>query len=1089
MEELPVNRALSEIKSQGGLNIESLRERYSQPQMTELVKKRPGLVSKNGKATLDEMADMHGYESGDVLLQDILGAKSKKAYAEAEKADIEARYYDEMKDRIAVGDLKPGDKFVRDGEEFTHTGYNTEGNAIIKDGETIIADPFEVLRVDKVKKAKFSEATQDIPGFSERETFSLTESPGMVGDRVKPKGSDTETMFNVGVDVSRIPEAARKIAETVFRNRGPVKPLGKEPTTPAERVKAMYDRTDAEIAKREALTLDGLKDSLNRSILDVSAKAKEMLVNTGNPLAKEAVMRRDLIAGSNSEAMRQFGGYEKQIYKGLSSNEEAILDRVINSRRTVQIGEYKDIKHSGGMKPEDHANYLKDIELIEDISKEQADNIRARSDAYFKAMDDQLKQRLDAGLISRDQFDELSKYIYSPRRFFEHMDAIDSQISGRPITVGSSGIKGLQEGSEGLMETRTRDLLASQVARTQDLIFRNRANQSLVNLAEAVPDNGVVRLAKRIGTKGTGEPIYATAPNGYEKLSAMVDGEQVPFIVPKEFADAWVKSDPLIQANFANMLSWLSGSKILKAGATGYNPAFVITNMPRDIALIWSGEQYSAHLPVAAAQMVRDLATVAPDVFLRKGRVADYIKQGGGMEFLSHYGRFRGAGEVGQKLKMAEKALGWIGETSEIWTRIAHRERALKNGMSPEEATYTARTGSIDFSQGGSAVKAADTVIPYLNAAIQGTRTLARNAMKNPGVFAYKMAQLGTASAMLYAWNMQNPEAWSQISDRDKEANFIFIVPDVLPGATSYTDDQGAKRYRYIKIAKDQGQRVFTTAVESLLQYAYEGKVPKKQVFAALSDLGVPYKIPALSALIALGNYDDFTYDKVWKGPEGIAPEQEYTKDTPAAFVNAGAVTGMSPERMRAAVGKIIPPNNPFTAAVGTGIKTASGETSEELARKGWNQFVSESPSLRRAIAITSPSHGYREELAEEKEASRTETFKQNRELDNLTNRFFQTGRQEDGQKILAYIQGQPEQAQDRLVKRYEAAYEIKDLPDRGFWKQMRGLAPEARAKILYRKVVAAPQAEKVRLVETANRISGILSDRMMDEWERLSKQ
>lgn len=212
-EEIPVNAALAEIKSQGGLNIESLRGRYSQPQITELVKKRPGLVSKNGKATLDEIADMHRYESGDALLQDILGAKPKKAYAEAEKADIEARYYDEMKQKVAVGDLKEGDKVVIDGEEFKHTGYDKEGNAIIKDGETIVADPFEVLRVDKIKKAGYKEQTKDIPGFSERETFSLTESPGMVGEKVIPKGSDTETMFTQNIDPTKTKEVLKGLAD------------------------------------------------------------------------------------------------------------------------------------------------------------------------------------------------------------------------------------------------------------------------------------------------------------------------------------------------------------------------------------------------------------------------------------------------------------------------------------------------------------------------------------------------------------------------------------------------------------------------------------------------------------------------------------------------------------------------------------------------------------------------------------------------------------------------------------------------------------------------------------------------------------
>lgn len=370
-EEIPVNAALAEIKSMGGLNIESLRGRYSQSQITELVKKRPGLVSKNGKATLDEIADMHRYESGDALLQDILGAKSKKAYAEAEKADIEARYHDEMKQKVAVGDLKEGDKVVIDGEEFKHTGYDTEGNAIIKDGETIVADPFEVLAVDKIKKAGYRESTQDIPGFSERETFSLTESPGMVGDKVIPKGSDTETLFTSWIDPTRTREIFNLLASRA------------KDTTVAKAIREMVDKFHSpEVVLRRTETGKRIYDTADKA----DFQHKKFVAERGTEFEKAAkgiteeesarvgqALDGKLAPETLSEKEGRFYRYLKQQFSFLlhryarsaAGSEEAYLKarNLANAKRKpmVKVSDLPEGKQSyyKGLKdPQERANYL-----------------------------------------------------------------------------------------------------------------------------------------------------------------------------------------------------------------------------------------------------------------------------------------------------------------------------------------------------------------------------------------------------------------------------------------------------------------------------------------------------------------------------------------------------------------------------------------------------------------------------------------------------------------------------------------------------------------------------------------------------------
>ena len=135
------------------------------------------------------------------------------------------------------------------------------------------------------------------------------------------------------------------------------------------------------------------------------------------------------------------------------------------------------------------------------------------------------------------------------------------------------------------------------------------------------------------------------------------------------------------------------------------------------------------------------------------------------MEFLTHQGGFGKAykptGRISNAFEALQTAARYLGETSETWTRLALRERALKNGKSPLQATYEARN-YLDFAQGGSLVKAADSAIPYLNASVQATRGLLRAPKQDPKGFAVKSAWIsGLAANLWFANNIKNPTAYN----------------------------------------------------------------------------------------------------------------------------------------------------------------------------------------------------------------------------------------------------------------------------------------------------------------------------------------
>lgn len=1030
----PIFKAVEEMKRGGGIGREALLRDYDVDTVNELSKRNPGLIKKEGGLGVDVWAQELGYDSGDALVNLLVEKPTKKAAAKAikeefaaspmgQKAEIAKKGFVPLDEPITAGKLRKGDQLLIDGEKYKVT-KETGAGVTLEDGKIMKVDPFEQIDAEGIRQKGAKP--------SERGSFSLRFKDD-VRDRIKqaiPKGSE------------------------------------------AEKVEGMYDRTVDKRAERKAVTYGKVKDTLVRSFVDVSGNLKREAVKADPVLGKEVVMNRELLAGASGRAATLMDEARKAVFDDLRADEAEVLNRVIQSRRIIDIDSYKEgMKHPEGLGGKEHAEYLQALQKADPVLSAKLNDKAKR---YFDIQRDQIKQLLDEGIISKESADALMSHEYSPRRFFQYLDPESTyDFGGRKITVPDSGIKALDEGSLNLLENNAEALMAQVISRTQARIFRNRANRSLMELAEKVPDNGIVRMAQ------AGEDT----PGGFEKVKVMVDGQVKEMIMPWEMAQEWVKSDPLINQTLANLVGYISGSKLLRPVATGYNPGFALTNIPRDVALIWTAtKEYSAHLPVAAAQMVRDFAAVAPDVMKREGRVREYIDQGGAMNFLTYYGRFSGKGHVGEGLSQLGRILGWVGETSEIWSRMALRERALRNGKTPTEATWEARR-YLDFNQGGNIAKGLDTAVPYLNAAIQGTRGLLRGAKQSPGRFTWQMAQLGTVATSLYLANyLTNPECWQNISDRDKEANFIITTP------LYFTDDKGQKKHLYFKIAKDQGQRVATSFFEALMAKAFEGKYPTKQMMQAIGDLasvaGVP---PTLASAAAyLMNKDTWTNEDVWKGPK-VNPEEEYRRDTHPFWVGVGQATGMSPERLSRAAGKIITPNNPFVGLVGGAYKMVTGQMSEDMKDKSMLQIMTEIPTVRRVMSTTNPYTPYKESVDKIKQDETSRRFAQYRDLDSLTDKFLRSQDPADRERLIQFVEKAPPEDQDRLTNRVLKTQKLFKIPDRTWWVNVSELPPEAKAAAFWDRYSKASPQEKERMIELADQVGGFTSERFINRLAELA--
>ena len=855
-----------------------------------------------------------------------------------------------------------------------------------------------------------------------------------------------------------------------------------------EPVKDFYEKSFKAMEGRGKQNWQDVKNKLVTRTVDISGNVKKALREEG-VLGQQAAMMHDLALGSSAKSVMIFEDAAKKIFNDLPKNERKLLDTIIESRRNITIQEYKkDYKVPGG--------YQGTIAYLNEIKKTDPrlyKKLNSRADEFFSEMNMNLKELYDNGLINDKAYDLLKDKDYTIKEFVKDYDPeINYTSGGRKITVNSSGLKSLEEGSKAEVNLDQSSKLFRNISLVQSRIAKNKSNLIMRDMIKENPKNTIAIEVKK-GQK---------PPAGYEAVSYFEKGKKKEFYMPREFANEWVVADPAITSSFANTASWVSGSKILKSMATGYNPEFALVNFPRDIGYVYlTTSEYSPHLPKFAAQMSRDLASVAKDAFTKKGRYRDYVMEGGGMEYLTHQGglgkSYKPYGKITNAFEAFKSMASYAGETSEIWVRLALRERALRNGKSPLNATYEARN-YLDFAQGGSFIKAADVMMPYLNATVQATRGLVRAAKNNPKDFATKSAWIsGTASSLWFANNVVNGEAYDQINERIRNDNWIVTTP------FSYTDERGNKRYMYYKFPKDQGQRIVASATDALLEKTYKNKDASDQVIEGLKDLGgfVPTTSslpPLFDALIGASiNYDFFKGEPIYDDRgKPIDPTQEFIPGkTGQAFIDAAQALPekapdfvRSPERLEYMVEQFTTHRNIWTDLVGGGYKTLVGGQDKKATEDFTLEMLNSIPGTRRFVSFTNPY-----QVDKELERTIIEKNTKDKQIRDFSNQLLLqfSNKEMNRKELLQSIRESSYEPRDKakILKKIDRSYRMKNVRNPGFYYDGLELNAVQRADYFFQKYVEADKEERKILLDEAKRVRGFSSKPFIQRFNVLSKR
>ena len=608
-----------------------------------------------------------------------------------------------------------------------------------------------------------------------------------------------------------------------------------------------------------------------------------------------------------------------------------------------------------------------------------------RADKYFTAMNENLKKAYEAELIDEQTYNRFKSDKYITRIFLDKIFGIEVDENGEMTTVGyqendiykESGlsvkqIKELRQGSESPLVTDSRFILESVSVSISNREATNKMNKAL---AESMKDQTAVPWYKPAKYKtdkegniltdrfGNAIVLPADTKSGFENVFYRVNGQLRAFQMKSDLAKEWsdslrsISEDSIIQEG----LKAAGGVSLLKAGATGYNPMFFISNVPMDIAnvLFFTDIYDDTVLPVSFFKISRNVTQmsaglVEADMGVKTKRseeasqlLEEYIENGGMMEFFYTYGqegikgmakRLEEEGKLGLSdttknvLKKAGLGLQYTGEKTELGMRLASykqvkeklaRERKQgKNEYTDDQiraiAVAKARK-TMDFNQGGVQAKKLDRWMPYLNAAIQGFRISREYITKNPVQFATKLSQVSMAVMGLVMYNLSagdDEDDYDNIPDYIKDNYFVIMLP--------VTDEDGNRKY--IRIRKTQSLVPFLTMAEMAGRALYYGSKGKKdpllaedkikRTWDALQD-ALPISVIPKENLTKLPptvvamykyytNYDLFRRMMISPADEfgKISPSEEgrYDERVPLFYKAIGQALDTSPRRMQSAV-------------------------------------------------------------------------------------------------------------------------------------------------------------------------------------------
>lgn len=614
---------------------------------------------------------------------------------------------------------------------------------------------------------------------------------------------------------------------------------------------------------------------------------------------------------------------------------------------TKALDQYLIAKHAGDLEKngvKTGRNLAADKQLVKQLAPVYEPHAQAVKEYQNKLLD----SAVDYGLIPKELATTLKSkypnYVPANRIFGEdELSTFKGNGSGKASISGQSVVQKIK-GSNRQIESP----LASIANRTQDVVKQGETNKaaSILVSYKSLPDNPFnlreLKPSETIGTKST--------------ISYLDKGKQRTFETTPEIATA-AKSLNKEQIGILGKIV-RTQTRILRLGATGLNAGFALSNLAKDFASAFINTEHPFEASIANRNALRKSFESAFNHGSQS--YAELVREGaGGTSFdiardapRQTVAKIRAEKNVGTKiaytvthpielLRAVENTIGRSEEFTRATQYFGNKEAALKTGASNAEARIyganAARNNTVNFARAGQYGSVLNSAFPYLNAGIQGSRTLLRNIVNHPAQTISKIALIGALpTATTTAWNLSDPKrkaAYDDISDYEKQNNIIIVPPNPVK-------DSSTGRWNVIKIPVSQELANLNNIVRNGVEAAAgDGKLDPAELLGNLTGtvtslnaqtprqlVGQVIPQALKPAVESITNQNLYTGNNIVPDSQKNLPaSDQYGKYTSGTAKTIGKVTGLSPELID---------NTIKTAAGGAG-QTAVNLSDQLLAATG----------------------------------------------------------------------------------------------------------------------------------------------------------
>lgn len=407
---------------------------------------------------------------------------------------------------------------------------------------------------------------------------------------------------------------------------------------------------------------------------------------------------------------------------------------------------------------------------------------------------------VDTGRISQESFDAMKKMYpnYIPTYRVGKSMGGGADLPNR-FNAGS-GIRKAKGGTSDVIPLE--DNFLAQINRIVSSTKKNDLYSSIIRELEANPEElkpfGVAISNKDV-LKDTSLDDLLTGlekqrlqqvKDGRYMITAYRNGQPVSAYVNENIADALKLLDDAYGGKFWR--SFAEAGKTItnpvKAGITGYNPLFAISNAIRDFPTLYIQSKHGVIKTTSGIGKALKQMVTKGDLYQKYmalgGKQSGYFATGKGFEE-----SLKGKTGIPKVKETIENILSFFGEGTETIPRLAEFINSVEKYGDTKEGVLRALKDAgevtVNFSRSAPITKALDGWTLYLNAAVQGLDKFGRTVKSAPLKTLGRSAALITvpyAALMVYNWD--NPH-YQDLNDRTKQNYFL------IPNWMGEKDSQG----------------------------------------------------------------------------------------------------------------------------------------------------------------------------------------------------------------------------------------------------------------------------------------------------------